>query len=877
MVAGKTALNPPKSSIWGFFKQDAGVPKGERRLAQELLDRGIAAESSGKSAEALEHYREAIDAAPGFAPAHMNLGIALHAGGELAAAIASHRQAIALDPGSATAQYNLALAYLDTGQAAQAEKQFREALRLGSEFPEAWVGLADALEALGRDQEALAALDTAISQRDHYLGAQFNASVLLRKMGQLESAELRLRGIDLAALYASADRHAELESVARQLIRVWPDYALGWRALGTVLALKQRFEEAAPALQKALAGLPSDPEIHNTLSVALQALGRASEAEASIRRALELEPGYYEAHINLGGILLALGRAPEAESSLRRALELEPADCEAHSTLGAFLQGQGRPSEAEAYCRRATDLDPDSHLAHFSLGIALQDLGRLPEAEASFRRAIELKPDAYEAHTNLGNVLQAVRRFSEAETSYRRALALEPASEATHSNLGSALRELGRLVEAEACFRHALELDPDCHEARSNLLFTLNCTNRLSRAELFSEHLAWARQHEAPLIALRQGHKNIRDSRRKLRIGYVSPDFRRHSVAYFIEPVLEGHTRDEFEVFCYSNVVTPDRMTRHLLGLADSTRSITAMSDARAADLVRSDGIDILVDLAGHTARGRLGLFVLKPAPVQVNYLGYPNTSGIGAIDWRLTDFHADPLGEGDAFHSEQVARLPASFLCFRPPAEAPEVRPSPHLKKRYITFGSFNVLSKITPEVVATWARLLHRIQRSRLLLKAAGLSDPNGRERLIYEFAQHGIDGRRLALLPMDYDFTAHLARYHEIDVGLDPFPYNGTTTTLEALWMGVPVISIGGDRHCARVGASILANLGLNELVGRNVEHYQTLAVDLAADRARLSSLRETMRERISASPLRDEAGFVRAMESAYREMWRKWCEA
>ena len=872
-------MTPPKRSLWGFFRQGAarpGAPEGDRRLAQELVDRGIAAESAGKAAEALECYRGAIDADPRFALAHLNLGIALHAGGELAAAITSHLQAIALDPGSAAAHYNLALAHLETGQAAQAEAQFREALRLGIEFPEAWVGLADALEALGRDQDALVALDTAIGQREHYLGAQFNASVLLRKMGQLEAAEARLREIDLAALYASPDRHAELESVARQLIRVWPDYALGWKALGTVLALQKRFEEATPALQKALMGLASDPEIHNTLGVALQALGRSSEAEASIRRALELKPTYYEAHINLGRILCALGRTAEAESSLRRALELKPDDCEAHNSLGAFLQEQGRASEAEACYRRALELKPDSHFAHFNLGIALQDLGRLPEAEASFRRAIELKPDAYQAHTNLGNVLQAVRRFSEAEASYRRALELEPASEATHSNLGSALRELGRLNEAESCFRRALELDPDCHEARSNLLFTLNCTDRLSRAELFGEHLRWALQHEVPLIAQRQAHPNTRDSRRKLRIGYVSPDFRRHSVAYFIEPVLAGHVRDAFEVFCYSNVVTPDRMTQHLLGLSDSARSITAMSDARAAELVRSDRIDILVDLAGHTSRGRLGLFALKPAPVQVSYLGYPNTSGIGAIDWRLTDLHADPPGESDTFHSEQIARLPASFLCFRPPVEAPEVQLSPHLRKGYITFGSFNVLSKITPGVVAAWAQLLDRMPRSRLLLKAAGLSDPGGRERLTREFAQHGIAGARLALLPMDNDFTAHLARYHEIDVGLDPFPYNGTTTTLEALWMGVPVISIAGDRHGARVGASILANLGLDELVGRNVEHYQTLAAALAADHARLSSLRQTMRERISASPLRDEAQFVRALENAYREMWRQWCE-
>ena len=797
--------------MWGLLRQGTAKPgaQGDRRLAQELIDRGMAAESAGKAAEALGCFREAIEADPRFALAHMNLGIALQVAGESAAAIAAHTQAIALDPGSAAAHYNLALGYLEAGQALEAESEFREALRLGTQFPEAWVGLADALEALGRDQEALAALETAIGQREHYLGAQFNASVLLRKMGRPEAAEARLRRIDLAALYSSPDRHAELESVARQMLQVWPDYAQGWKALGAVLALQRRFDEAVQALQNAVEGLPSDAEVHNALGAALQALGR--------------------------------------------------------------------PAEAEAHCRRAVQLDPDSHFANFNLGIALQALGRLPEAEAIFRRAIELKPDAYQAHTNLGNVLQAVRRFSESEATYRLALELAPDSDATHSNLGSALRELGRLDEAESCFRRAIDLNPHGNEAHSNLLFTLNSTANLSRTELFNEHLDWARRHETPRVAQRRIHRNIRDKNKKLRIGYVSPDFRRHSVAFFIEPVLARHDRDAFEVFCYSNVATPDAITRQLLALADSARSISAMTDSDAAELVRSDEIDILVDLAGHTSRGRLTLFALKPAPVQVSYLGYPNTSGVGAIDWRLTDLHADPPGESDEFHSERLARLPGTFLCFRPSAEAPEVHSSPHIENGFVTFGSFNALSKITPEVIATWAGLLGRVRGSRLLLKAAGLCDTGACERLIGEFARHGIASERLALHPMDGEFKAHLDRYREIDIALDSFPYNGTTTTLEALWMGVPVISIAGDRHSARVGESILANLGLGALVAKSTEDYQAIAANLASDYPRLALLRGTMRRRIAESPLRDESAFMDALENAYRQMWRSWCQA
>jgi len=867
-------------SIGKFFrKQAAAAPgvEGAAATAQSLVDQGIAAESSGRTQEALQCYRRAIEAEPRFAPAHMNLGIALHATGELASALASHRQAIALDPGHAAARYNLALACLETGEFALAEEQFREAVRLRLEFPEAWVGLANALEALGRDRDALGALDTASRQREHYVGAQFNASVLLRKLGQPEAAEARLREIDLSALYASADRHAELESVAAQMVRVWPDYALGWRSLGIVLALQQRFGEAVPALEKALKGAPDDPQTHNTLGVALQALGRPGEAESSFQRAIELRPEFHEAHGNLGYLLAGLGRPKRAEACYRRAIELHPEYPEAHNGLGVLLQERGLASEAEKSCREATLLRPDFPHAHFNRGIALEALGRLPEAEASFRRAIELDPAAYQAHTNLGNVLQAQRRLSEAEAAYRAALEIDARSAATHSNLGSALRELGRIEEAEESFRRAVALDAGFHAAHSNLLFTLNCTERLSRTELFSEHREWALRHETPLAAFRKPHANARDPGRKLRIGYVSPDFRRHSVAYFIEPVLAAHDRAGFEVICYSNVATPDGMTQRLMGLSDSARNIAATGDIDAAELVRSDGIDILVDLAGHTSRGRLGLFALKPAPVQVTYLGYPNTSGIEAMDWRLTDVHADPTGEQDRIHSEKLARLPETFLCFRPAKEAPEVQASPHLAKGYVTFGSFNVLSKITREVVAVWARLLERLPSSRLLMKATGLSDTRARNRMLGEFAQHGIGAERLSILPMDGEFATHLARYHEIDIGLDPFPYNGTTTTLEALWMGVPVINIAGDRHSARVGASILANVGLESLVARNVDDYLSLAVGLANDSGRLVRLRETIRGLVSASPLRDEARFARALENEYRKMWRAWCEA
>jgi predicted O-linked N-acetylglucosamine transferase (SPINDLY family) len=328
-------------------------------------------------------------------------------------------------------------------------------------------------------------------------------------------------------------------------------------------------------------------------------------------------------------------------------------------------------------------------------------------------------------------------------------------------------------------------------------------------------------------------------------------------------------------VYCYSNVALPDSMTGHLMKLADYAREITGLGDAEAAQLIRADGIDILVDLAGHTAGHRLGVFALGPAPVQATYLGYPNTTGLAAVDWRITDIYADPPGDGDEFHTERLARLPRTFLCFQPPAEAPDVQAPPSLKNGHVTFGSFNVLPKVTPEVIRTWSLLLQRVPRSRLLLKALGLGDAGSRAHMLAAFARHGIVPERVTVLPMEGSLQAHLARYHEMDIALDPFPFNGTTTTLEALWMGVPVVAIAGDRHSARVGSGILANAGLGDLAARDANEYIAIAAALAGDGARLAALRLGMRGRLDASPLRDAAGFVRDLEGAYHGMWEQWC--
>jgi predicted O-linked N-acetylglucosamine transferase (SPINDLY family) len=344
-------------------------------------------------------------------------------------------------------------------------------------------------------------------------------------------------------------------------------------------------------------------------------------------------------------------------------------------------------------------------------------------------------------------------------------------------------------------------------------------------------------------------------------------------VSYFFEPVLAAHDAAAFEVFCYSDAPVADAVTQRLRAQAGQWRDIAGLSDERVAALIRADRIDLLVDLAGHTARNRLLVFARRPAPVQATWLGYPNTTGLAAIDFRVTDAVSDPPGQTEAWHTEELVRLAGPFSCYAPPAESPPVSPLPALAAGHVTFGCLNNLAKLTPPTVALWAQLLGAVAGSRLLLKASGLADAETAARLRQEFAGQGIDPARLDLRGAGQSVARHLGVYHQVDVALDPFPYNGTTTTCEALWMGVPVVTLAGDAHVSRVGASLLTHLDLTACIAESPAAYVDRARGLAGDLARLAVLRAGLRERLRASPLCDGPGFTRQLEDAFRAMWRR----
>ncbi len=682
------------------------------------------------------------------------------------------------------------------------------------------------------------------------------------------------RELEQALEYHRGGDFRAAAAIYRQVLERRPDQADALHALGVLLAQTGDYVAAVALIRRAITANPKIPDYHNDLGLALHALGQRAAAITAYQRALQLRPSF-EAQSNLGAALLEKQRFAEAISAFEQALVLNPDAANVQIQLGDALKAQGQQCAAINAYRRALAIQPGFEAYH-QLAIALHERGESGEAVTMFRQALAMKPGSGEAYYNLGNALRSDDKLTEALDAYQRATQLTPDNINAHNNLGMLLQARGDLDAALTAYRQALALNPDFVDAHSNLLLCLHYRPDIDAEELFAEHQRWGEQHAAPLASMIPAHANERDPKRRLRIGYVSPDFRAHSVSHFIAPVLAAHDRTHYELFCYANLTDADATTERLRGLSDHWRDIAHLSDTEVAALIGQDGIDILVDLAGHTAHNRLLLFARKPAPVQVAYLGYPDTTGVATIGYRLTDSFADPPGASKRFHTEVLVRLPGGFLTYQPPIESPEISALPALGSGHVTFGSFNNAAKLNEAVIAHWAQILRALPSARLILKAAQLGDAGTAERFRARFAEHGIAPARMQTLGAFAAEGDHLKAYHRIDIALDPFPYNGTTTTCEALWMGVPVVTLAGRNHAGRVGVSLLTQAGMPELVTESPEAYVATAVKLANDLEHLQGLHQTLRERLATSPLCDAKGFTRALEAAYRGMWEKYCE-
>jgi protein O-GlcNAc transferase len=759
-------------------------------------------------------------------------------------------RALERKPDFVDAHSNLGNVYREMGRLKEAEASYRKALAINGGFAMAHYNLGNILMSWGRFDDAAASFGRAIAVSPNLAEAHINLGISHKELGKLDEAE----------------------RCYRKALFIRPESPIAHFNLGNTLAGKGRLDDAAASYERALARKPDYMEARLNLGNVLRDLGKFDEAISCYRHAFERDPKNAEACLNIGAVLRETGRPGEAEEWYRKALALNPDDAMAHFNLGNALRDQGRHEDAVAGFERALALSPDCTAMYINLGNVLRDRGSLEEAVAVYGKGLALEPESVELLINLGNAFKKMEKLDEAAAVYEQALRLRPEMAEAHYNLGTVFQDQCRMEDAVACYRRALTLKQDHATAHSNLLMNIQYDPAFTPETLLEEARAWERA-QLKGIRVMPPPLNNPDPERRLRIGYVSGDLRRHPVGYFLDAVLASHDASQMEVFCYANQSFSDDLTVRLQQSAGLWRDIFGETDEAAADLIREDGIDILVDLSGHTARNRLLVFGRRPAPVQATWAGYVGATGLSTMDYLISDRHETPEGT-DHWYGETVVRLPDCYVCYSPPEYAPPVAPLPAWRNGFVTFCCFNNLAKINPFVVKLWTKLLRELPDARLLLVTKALGDRTVRERYREMFTGCGVAER------VDFSgMVPHpelLARYGKVDIALDPFPYSGGLTTLESLWMGVPVITLGGDRFAARHSLSHLSAVGLPELIASDEDSYHSIATDLARDLPRLEALRSGLRERMAASPLCDGPRFTRNLEDAYRSMWHRWCE-
>jgi protein O-GlcNAc transferase len=636
--------------------------------------------------------------------------------------------------------------------------------------------------------------------------------------------------------------------------------------LGVILAKKDP-QEAVRLYTAAIDAAPGRIDAHFNLGNLYRKLGQLQDAANAYHAVLRIDPNNARAYLNLGLAVSDSGDWTQAVDLFRQAVHLDPTLPEAHNLLGDALNNAGRIDDAIAVFREFIARCPDDPRGHHNLGFSLAAKGEYETAIPELERSLQLRPNHAETHNLLGVAYEALGRTDDAQSHYRQTVAVNPDHAEAWSNLGTSLNEQGRAIEAIEALRKSFTLRSD-PRVGDNLLLALGYSSDLSSEQLRDEHLRWAARFADPLAPREPPPRVIADPDRRLKIGYVSADFRTHTVAGFAELLLTHH--DRVHVTCYSNVMHGDETTARLRRLADSWRPIAGIPDTQAAEMIRQDEIDILLDLSGHTAGNRLLLFARKPAPVQATLFGYPTTTGIKAIDLRITDPFADPPGETESLCVEKLVRLPEVAWTYRAPAAAPVANALPSQSRSTFTFGCLNNAAKLSQACVAAWARILEAVPRSRIVLLIGRSSEA---ARLTAErFRNLGVAADRLELvyrLPPDEYFEA----YQTIDLALDPFPYNGGVTTCDALWMGVPVLSVAGRDYRSRQGVSLLNNVGLPEFVADSPDRLVELAASWSDERDALADLRASLREMMQASPITQAENYVRNLESALRTAWQE----
>jgi protein O-GlcNAc transferase len=733
------------------------------------------------------------------------------------------------------------------GQVQGAETLYRQALALNPRHADTLQMLGVLSQQTGRSDQAVALMRQAIDANPNSANIHVNLGVILGARGE-------------TALAVDAFRRATA---------IAPDFAEAYNNLAKALKSLGRTGEAYEAAQRAVDLRPNNADAINEVATALEQLGRLDEAAAMLRRALKIRPQFPEALNNLGSIVQQQGNPADALPMLQQALAMRPQFPEAMINLGNALHALCRYTEAVASYRRAIELQPSSYQAWSNLSIALLELDDVEASIATAQQAIAVKSDYAAAHQILGFALKKAGRLDEAADAFRQCIALEPTHGEAIANLANCLRDVGLIEQAIPLYRQAMTMTPVSWPAES-LIYTLYFRPGETAESILQEHRQWNDRYVKPITTW-PAFKNTRDPNRRLRIGYVSPDFRNHCQAQFTIPLLANHDHANVEIYCYSTSTLKDAITQELQKGAEVWREVAPLKDKDLAELIRADGIDVLVDLTMHMDRNRLFTFAQRAAPVQTCWLAYPGTTGLAEMDYRVSDPYLDPPGN-DALSTEKTIRLPHTFWIYDPLTREPSVNELPALTNGFITFGCFNNFVKVSELTLNTWAAVLGALPDSRLLL----LTLPgSARNRIRESFQRRGIDLSRIELMDRQTRMN-YLKLHHRFDLCIDTFPYNGHTTTLDSVWMGVPPLTAPGETTVSRGGFSILSNLGLADLAATDLASLPQKAIEIASELPKLAAVRASLREQMRVSPLMSAPEFVRDMESAYRRMWRAWCQ-
>jgi len=786
----------------------------------EMLQTAIGHHQAGRLPEAEQIYRQILSTAPQHSDAWHLLGVMAYQVGKYAAAIELSGRAVALQPSIAAYHANLGEAYRASGDLAKAEPALLRAIELDPNQPEVRNNYALLLQTAGRAADSLAMLERALQLNPNYPEAHNNRGLALEHLGRYDEA----RQAYVAAYQMRPQYRTPVENLER--------FALRLRSLG-------RLHDSLAAMEALAALCPQSAPVLANVGVLQFELNKFAEAADSCRRTLQLDPRQASPWNNLGSSVLRLQQYDEAEKAFLKAIELKPDYIEAMTNLGTLYECIHRDDQAAVYLERALKLDPGSIAANLGLGLAC------------YRRGM----------------------YQQAVDFYRRALDTEPNNTDTINKLGTCVMAQGMPAEAIPLFARCRTLDPKMLAAHSNYLFCHQYLPEMTLARLAQLHREFETQHAAPLYTEVQRHDNVRDPEKRLRIGFVSADLRRHPIGFLLVDLFAQIDRTAFEIACYSTRRGKDEIREQLKAASGVWRDVEMLADDKLAEQIRADQVDILFDLSGHTSGGKLLVFARRPAPVQLTWMGYPSTTGIRAIDGLLSDRWMTPEGVEPHF-AERIIRMPAATAIYRPPTDLPEIGKLPQLQQPSITLGSFNNIAKVNEPVVALWCRVLHSLPGSRMFLKFRALNETSVQDRIARMFANHGIGRERLEFQPFS-PLREMLGDYNRVDLALDTFPYSGGTTTMLALLMGVPVVTLPGETMASRQSLSVLKSIGVEECIANDADDFVRRATALALDRARLSELRETLRPRMLSSTYCDAPRFVKDFEVTLRTLWREWC--